>query len=147
MKRNKFLKTLLGLPFVAPLLAFSKPKPEAVVFTPEMLKRHNYGLYVINVKATDVTQNPGYAATVSWKLVWNFEKVKNPVFKGGGGEVFTWAKYSMCNFLTDGWVFPIGDSYEDVCEYLNNNPHGEQFRLMTKEEVIYLITNRQQGFL
>lgn len=147
MKRNKFLKILVGLPFVAPLFSFIKPKAEAITFTPEMLKRHNYGLFVINVKATDVTKNPGYAATVAWKLVWNFEHARNPPSKGVEKQVFRWSKYSMCNFLTDGWVYPIGNTYEEMCEYLNNNPHGEKYRLMTKEEVIYLITNRKQGFL
>lgn len=143
MKRNKFLKILLGLPFVAPILAFAKSKTEAVIFTPEMLSRHNYGLFIINIKATDVTKRPGYAATVAWKLGYTNHFLLSSVTKEGN----QYQRYTKTNFLTDGWVFPIGNTYEEVCEYLNNNPHGEKFRLMTKEEVIYLITNRQQGFL
>jgi hypothetical protein len=143
MKRNTFLKTLLGLPFVAPLLSFSKAANTAkIIFTPEMLRRNNYGLFIINTKVTDVKKNPSYAATVAWKLCYQHNHWKNT-----NEEPQQFNVYGKVNFLTDGWFYPIGNTKEQVCEYLNNNPHGETFRLMTKEEVIYLITNRKQGFL
>lgn len=141
MKRGKFLKTLAGLPLVLSQLSFSK-KPrnlEKTIFTPEMLYRNNYGLFIINVKAGDVltTKNLEYAATVAWKLTYSLG------FRGGR------ERSSITNVFTDGWTFPIpnSESYEEVCEWLNNNPYGDEYRLMTKEEVLFMISKRQQGFL
>lgn len=133
MKRSNFLRSMILLPFLS-LKAIKRPnKNNVTYFTPEMLSRNNYGLFIINVKA-DVEKNPGYAATVSWKLCWQITTRTMP-------------KYGKVNFLTDGWVYPIAETEQGVCDYLNHNPHGEQFRLMTKEEVAYLIINRNQGFL
>lgn len=145
MKRNTFLKSLLVLPVI---FSFSTPKVrknKVITFTPEMLSKNNVGLYIINDKA-DVVKNPNYAATVAWKLSWNIMLAKNPKFKLGdkecGGEEFRIPTYGKVNFLTDGWYCPIGNKCEDICEYLNNNPYGEKFRIMTKEELFYIIENR-----
>lgn len=146
MKRNTFLKSVLALPFVGGLLSFvSKPKEAVTVFTEEMLKRNNYGLFIINSKVTDVTQRPGYAATQSFKLCWTLGVCRNEI--RGEYTLIEFPKYCIVDFLTDGMILPIGSTYADMLEYLNNNPYGEKYRLMTKEEVVYLITNRKQGFL
>lgn len=150
MKRNKFLKTLIALPFIAPLMSKASKahpySPNGTVFTEEMLHGNNYGLFIINTKAgtfEDIKKNPGYAATVSWKLGYSFGMVINTV----NNERYAakeWNKYNKVNFLTDGWSCPIGNTNEDVLNYLNNSK--DKFRLMTKEEVIYLLTVKNQGF-
>lgn len=151
MKRNTFLKSVLALPFIGAISSFTrKPKEEVTFFTEEMLNRNNYGLFIIKSTVKDVRERPGYAATVSWKLGYSYHTFKNPEFTHAGekcgGEKFVFQKYGKMNFLTDGWYYPLG-SKEDVLEYLNNNPNGDKFRLMTKEEVIFLLTERKQGFL
>lgn len=148
MKRNNFIKSLIGLPFILSNLSFTKKAKEEVThFTPEMLERNNFGLFIINAKVKELTkENVGYAATVSWKLTWNLGVAINEVY-GTMIKVAEWPKYSKTNFLTDGWTFPIGNTHEEVCEYLNNNPHRHKFRVMTKEEVLFIISNRNQGFL
>ena len=50
----------------------------------------------------------------------------------------------MCNVLTDGWTHWIGNKQE-LCEYLNNNPYGEKYRVLTPEELIYIIQNRKNS--
>ena len=88
MKRGAFLKLLFGLPFIAPLLAKSQSvsSNKVIIFTPDMLKKHNFGLYIINSKA-DVFKNPDYAATVAWKLGYN-----------NHGKI-PYNKYGIINFL------------------------------------------------
>lgn len=139
MKRSTFIKAF-GL---IPLFSFSNLKSvkqnKVVVFTPEMITKNNFGLYIINNKA-DVFKNPDYAATVAWKLGYNNQYWRN--FDGNGGS---FQNYGKINFLTDGWFCPIGDNYEEICEYLNNNPHGEKFRIMTKEELFYIINHRSNS--
>ena len=49
-------------------------------------------------------------------------------------------------------MFSIKDSIKEnnYVDYLNNNPHGEKFRIMTKEELFYILenrTNQKQLFL
>ena len=133
---------MLGAGFLAPLFGFkSKPvvrRNKVITFTPEILQKYNFGLYLINDKA-DVVKNPDYAATVSWKLGWNLGVTTGRITV----KVAKWPKYSICNFLTDGWTYPIGNSYEEVCDYLNNNPHGEKYRIMTKDELFYIINHRR----
>jgi hypothetical protein len=151
MKRNTFLKSLLALPFIGAISSFTKkPKEEVTVFTEEMLRKNNYGLFIIKSTVKDVRERPGYAATVAWKLGYCYHTFKYPIFDNKGKEYdekkFTFQKYGKMNFLTDGWYYPIGDNYKDILEYLNNNPNGDKFRLMTKDEVIFLLTERKQGF-
>lgn len=131
MKRITFLTSLLGS---IPLLSSFKQieTSSKTQFTVDDLVKNNYGLFIINDKVKDVTKRPGYAATLCWKLGYTHTR--------SGG-------YTMTNFLTDGWTNHIGDTKQAVCEYLNNNPYGQKYRLMTKEEIIYLISNRNQGFL
>lgn len=145
MKRTTFLKSILALPF----LSFSTEKPikknPVIQFTPEILDKYNFGLYLINDKA-DVVKNPDYSATVSWKLSWNIMVIKQPelnfIDKERRGKRFEIPKYGKVNFLTDGWYCPIGDTKQDICDYLNNNKYGEKFRIMTKEELIHIINHR-----
>ena len=144
MKRSTFLKTLGGLSLTG-LFGF-KPsskihKNPVIEFTPEILKKNNFGLYLINDKA-DVEKNPDYAATVSWKLSWNLQVMVNSI-RGRVTNKYEWPKYGIVNFLTDGWYYPIGEKYEDICNYLNNS--DEKFRIMTKEELIYIIENRSNS--
>lgn len=103
-----------------------------------MLSRYNYGLFIINVKAGDVltSKNIGYCATIAWKLGYIDHVLRGEDLRVGKMNVFT-----------DGWFCPIAKNNKELCEWLNNNPYGEEYRLMTKEEVVFLITNRQQGFL
>jgi len=53
MKRNIFLKGLLSLSAI-PLLSFRTKstikKNPVIEFTPEILNKHNFGLYIINDK-------------------------------------------------------------------------------------------------
>jgi len=148
MKRNNFIKSLLGLPLVFSSWSFKKEAKEEVThFTPEMLDRNNYGLFIINSKVKEITkENIGYAATVSWKLTWNLGVIIN---HSDNKKVVAkeWSKYTMTNFLTDGFTYPLSYSKEGVCDFLNNDPDGEKYRLMTKEEVLFIISNRKQGFL
>lgn len=124
------------------LLSFLRTEvvPQKTVFTPEMLSRHNYGLFIINNKVKDVKTRPGYAATVSWKLTWQISSFAYLHDK-------PMAKYGLSNFLTDGWFHPIGNTDEDVCKWLNDNPNGQEYRVMTPAEVLYIISHRKQGFL
>ena len=115
-----------------------------IVFTPEIITKYNFGLYIINVKA-DVVKRPDYAATVSWKLGYHINRTEKPTESTTDTEKrvrLIHNKYVMSNFLTDGWVTPIGNDYEEVCEYLNNNFYGEKFRIMTKDELFYLLNHR-----
>lgn len=146
MKRSTFIKAF-GL---IPLFSFYKPKlktNKVIEFTPEIISKNNFGLYIINNKA-NVFKNPDYAASVAWKLGYCNTNMVNTI----GTKVterFQWNKYCKLQFLTDGWVFPIGNNYEEVCNYLNNNPYGEKFRIMTKEELFHIInyrTNAKQLF-
>lgn len=148
MNRNTFLRqiglgglTALGLSFITPKPKVAKNK--VIEFTPEILKKYNFGLYIINDKA-DVVDRPDYAATVAWKLTYNLQVVVNNV-KGKKEVVKEWPKHSITNFLTDGWAYPIGNTLEEVCEYLNNNPQGTKFRIMTKDELFYIINNRSNS--
>lgn len=145
MNRNTFLKRI-GVLSVLPLLGFDIPKSVAknkvIEFTPEIIKKYNFGLYLINDKA-DVVRNPNYAATVAWKLCWtNDRKPKDIPTEEEKKHLVRYNRYCKVNFLTDGWICPVGNSYEEVCEYLNNNPHGEKYRIMTKDELFYIINNR-----
>lgn len=104
-----------------------------------MLLENNIGLFIINNKA-DVFKNVNYAATVSWKLCY---QINSPNI----------SRFGRCNFLTDGWFAPLYndqikvDTHEELVVWLNNNPYKDEYRLMTKEEVLYLIQNRNQGFI
>lgn len=109
---------------------------EKIVFTPEMLRRNNFGLFLIKDTVDDVTKRPGYSATVSWKLGYINHKLENSE-----------KRYGLISFLTDGWFYPAAETIEELCDYINDNPHGVSYRLMTKEEVIFLLTTRKQGFL
>ena len=128
MKRNTFLRGLFSASVLAllPFKTKAERQNKVVEFTPEMLIKNNFGLYIINDKA-NVFERPDYAATVAWKLSYH---------NNNGGN------YGKVNFLTDGWFCPIGNTYKDICEYLNNNPYGEKFRIMTKEELFYIINHR-----
>jgi hypothetical protein len=105
---------------------------ERTIFTPEMLTRHNFGLFIIKLTASeDIRENVGFNSTVSFKLGYQMStKIK---------------KYGRTNFLTDGWFCDLADTIEELCDILNNDPWG--YRLLTKEEVIYMIDQREQGFL
>ncbi len=151
MKRNQFLKMMGLFPFLLGSVKQDKTailsKEEVTFFTPEMLSRNNFGLFVINSKVKEVTfKNLGYAATVAWKLTYHNQTLVNTL-QGKITARFDFPRYMKTNFLTDGWSYPIGHNYEEVCNFLNNNEHGEKFRLMTKEEVLFIISNRNQGFL
>lgn len=135
MNRNNFIKSLFGIctiPFI-PKIAIGNPiNNKRIMFTPEMLMRYNTGLFIIKAGIDVYTHNRiGYAATVCWKLIYSLER--------------SIPKYGRCNFLTDGWFYPMANTKEELCELLNNDKEG--FRVLTKEEVIYIIQNRQQGFL
>lgn len=139
MKRNNFLKLLACIPFTSiGYTAKAEINLEPTVFTPEMLSRNNFGLFIINVKAGNVltTKRLGYAATLASKLTYINHLLQHSDFR-----------YGVCDVFTDGWFYPAAKDKEGLCEYLNNNLHGEKFRLLTKEEVLFLISKRQQGFL
>ena len=140
MKRNNFLKILACIPFIGINIPVKAINLEATLFTPEMLSRNNFGLFIINIKAGNVltTKNIGYAATVAWKLTYCNHQLTKP---------YENLRYGLTNVFTDGWFYPTSKNKEDLCEYLNNNLYGEKFRVITKEEVLFLISKRQQGFL
>ena len=99
-------------------------------FTEEELKLNNFGLFIIRATCTDIVSDVNYAATVSFKIGYQMS-----------GE----RKYGLINFLTDGWFNPMANTLAELCDLLNNDIDG--YRLMTKEEVCFLITYRKQGFL
>jgi len=105
---------------------------ERIIFTPEMLRLYNFGLFIIKLTTSeDIRNNVDFAATVSFKLGYQLsKKIK---------------KYGMTNFLTDGWFCDLADTVEELCDILNNDKFG--YRLLTKEEVNYMINHRTQGFL
>ena len=100
------------------------------IFTIEELEKNNFGLFIIRYFDEDIKTNVGYAATVSYKLSYQHHRD---------------FKYGLVNFLSDGWFNPVCKTKEELCEILNTDKHG--YRLLTKEEVIYIINNRSQGFL
>jgi hypothetical protein len=111
-------------------------KKEPTVFTPEMLNKNNFGLYIIRAYDSNIKENVSYASTVSYKLGYiNHRLVESK------------KRYGLISFLTDGWFLPVAENDQDICDYLNNLPEGQKFRLLTKEEVIYMIKHRTQGFL
>ena len=127
---KKILLALSSFNLVASNFYNPIPKNPVIQFTPENLSEFNVGTFVINTKA-DVVKKVGYAATVTWKIV----------YQHGVDE----ARYGLCNVLTDGWTHWIGETHADVCEYLNNNPHGETFRVLTLRELNYIINQRGNG--
>jgi len=100
------------------------------IFTPEMLVKYNFGLFIVKNTNESIFKRPSYFATISFKLIWSLES--------------TIKKYGRCNFLTDGWFFPMADTKEELCKLLNEDPVG--FRIMKKWEVLYIIFKRKQGF-
>ena len=148
MKRKSFLKLTIGLPFISTFLSaksmFKINKNPVIKFTSENLSEFNVGVYIIrhqtkNGYVANVEINPDYCATVVWKLVYQLGYIVNNL-KGEKVRV-RFPKYGMCNVLTDGWTHWVG-SKEELCDYLNNNPYGETYRILTKEELLYIIENR-----
>lgn len=145
MKRSNFLRSLIILPFL-PKVVGAKPvvNTERIVFTPDMLNK-GHGLYIIRAGVDPYThKRVGYAATVSWKICYRLghyvkDMTPNQVIVKDLNE------YGIVNFLTDGFFHPISYDKVDVCNYLNSHTAG--FRPLTKEEVLYMIEQRQQGFL
>lgn len=99
-------------------------------FTKEELNANNFGLFIIRATCTDIVENVNYAATVSFKIGFSNKSER---------------KYGLINFLTDGWFNPMADDLDELCDLLNNDIDG--YRLLTKEEVCFMITYRKQGFL
>lgn len=106
---------------------FHSPNP-IIVFTPENLNEFNFGVHVIKDPA-NVFKRTGYSCTVTYKLVWQIA--------GNGGI----NKYGLCNSLTDGWTHWIGDKQE-LCDYLNDNPNGHTYRIITPTELKYMINSK-----
>lgn len=151
MKRSSFLKLGLTLPFIGAFSFKALGSPEkkikqnpVIEFTKENLSEFNVGTYVIRHKTgkgyiADVEANPNYCATVVWKLVYQLGYAVNNL--QGEKVKVEFPKYGLCNVLTDGWTHWVG-SKEELCDYLNNNPYGETYRILTKEELFYIIENR-----
>lgn len=146
MKRIEFLRTgiLAGLATFIPFkgkttesLPFVKKNP-VITFTVEILKKYNVGIWLIQDDA-DVVTNPSYAATVVWKLVYNMGNFKHV---NSERTKFGIPRYGRCNVFTDGWTDFICDNKEELCDYLNNNPYGKKFRIMTPDELHYLTDNK-----
>lgn len=140
MKRNNFLKLGIGIPLLG-MFSFKSISKEleikknpVIEFTPENLSEFNVGTYIIKDGA-DVITNLNWSTTVVYKLVWQIT-LQRP-FK----DKVKVLKYGMCNALTDGWTYWIGDKKE-LCDYLNNGPYGDKYRILTLEEMIYIIKNR-----
>jgi hypothetical protein len=88
------------------------------------------GLFIIRESSPVGSENLRFAATVSFKIGF----INNP-------EV---DKYCTISFLTDGWVYPIGATKQEVADYLNSDRYG--YRVMTKEEVFNILNSSTQGF-
>lgn len=141
MKRNTFLKSLLGLSVASMfpfnwLTASSIKKNRVIKFTPENISENNVGLYIIEDRA-DVEKYIGVGTTCVWKLVYQHKY--NTVTKLLNNEAkVELPKYGMCNVLTDGWTHWIGDK-QQLCDHLNEDG---KYRILTKEELIHIINNR-----
>ena len=144
MKRNQFLKTSLLASVIgfSPFSSLAKTptikKNPVIEFTPENLSEFNVGTYIINDKA-NVENNVGYAITVTWKLVWQMKYIKEVNIANDRKVILP--RYGKCNVLTDGWTHWIGEKAQ-LCDWLNNNPHGDKYRILTPNELLYMITNR-----
>lgn len=149
MKRNNFLKLGIGIPLLGMFSFKSFPKKcikenPVIIFTSKNLSEFNSGTYIIrhtnkSKYRTNVMHRPDYAATVTWKLVYQMGYAINNI-KGEKIKI-KFPKYGLCNVLTDGWTYWVG-SKEELCNYLNNNPYGNTYRVLTKEELYYIIENR-----
>lgn len=149
MKRNEFLKMGIGSALLSliPGSLFASPKKEILIkknpvieFTPEVLSSFNVGMYIINDKA-NVENNVGYAVTVTWKIVYQMRYMTNTL--GGKNEVIKAGNTrGLCNVLTDGWTNWLAHNKEDLCVWLNDNPYGEKFRILTPEELNYMLAHR-----
>ena len=145
MKRIEFLQTGL-LTLIASMFSFSLFSKENIVikknpvieFTPENISEFNVGLYVIEDRA-DVVKFSGVGVGCVWKLVYQVGYTVNNL-QGQKVQV-KFPKYGLCNALTDGWTYWVG-SKEQLCTYLNDNPHGVKYRILTKEELLYIINHR-----
>lgn len=137
MKRIQFLKTIACIPFIT---AFKEHSPlkgnDSFIWTKEYLDKTGACSFIIK-KNVDIYKDPGYASTVSWKL--GFQISLKSLKKSAD-------KYGKINFLTDGWFCPLANNYENLADYLNGDEGSVGYRPMTKEEVIYLINQRDQGF-
>jgi hypothetical protein len=67
------------------------------------------------------------------------------VFKIGYTFALGIPKWGVCNVLTDGLYQPIGDTEQDVADWLNNNEHG--FEPLSKKEMMTLMEHTMQGFI
>lgn len=113
-------------------------KPNKVIeFDEFVLSQYNFGMFIIR-DDIDIMKRPTFASGWVKKLVW----------QNGVSEKQSISKYGLCSVLTDGWTFWIGDKQELIYE-LNNytnglndqgKPHIIKWRILTKEELLYILT-------
>jgi hypothetical protein len=94
-------------------------------FTEESIQKNNVGLYVIKDNKYTQTineENANYCATVSFKLIYMHTPNSN--------------NYGMCNFLTDGWCYYVGNK-QQLVEHLNNE--DTPYRILSKEDLLKML--------
>lgn len=130
MKRNTFIKALFGLPFVLPLLGkavetkedlFSEIDTQRLFFTPEMIVHK--GLIIIRA-GIKITQNTD--RIICWKLTYDCGSKRH---------------FGMTGVFNNGMIFQQAETVEEMCRQLNNSA-TDGWRILTKEELIYLIKNK-----
>lgn len=90
------------------------------------------GLFIIRKNTQGKTPTDAdFARTVLWKVCFTFSE-KIP-------------KYGICNVLTDGLYTSIGDTPQEVADYLNKDSKG--YEPVSKEYMINLLKQTNQGFL
>ena len=96
------------------------------IFTPEELVM---GMFIVRNDVKKPFESLAHARTLTFKVVFN-------VSESGS--------HGICNVLTDGCYMKISDNAKDFCDYLNDGEIG--YRPLTKDELILLINNTNQGF-
>ena len=89
------------------------------------------GLYIIKESSPFGSDNLSFARSVTYKIGYSFDSPK---------------RYGLISCLTDGFFGSIGNSLQEVADYLNDDKTGWGYRRLTKKEYIKLINNTEQGF-
>lgn len=91
------------------------------------------GLFIIRKNINGKTpKDMDFARTVLFKICYILAKSDLP-------------KWGICEILTDGLYTPIGDTKQDVADFLNRDSKG--YEPLSKEYMLKLVEHTRQGFL
>lgn len=99
------------------------------IFEPHDIKA---GLFIVRKPMNGKTyKDLDFARTVVFKIGYTFED--------------SIPKWGICNVLTDGLYSAIGQTEEDVADFLNKDKHG--YEPLSKKEMMILMEHTMQGFI